>query len=328
MNAGILQLGKLIDDLSITLVDIGSRGGLDEDLSSIRQYVHAIGFEPDPAEADRLSSLPNTGWKSSKHLPPAIGASDGAATLYVPDSPEGASMRPHNEDMIKLFGYENLHRDRREIAITARTLDSLQLSGELPRADYLKIDIEGVELEVLQAGRQTLANCVAIKVECSFLEQRVAQARTWEVATFLEADGFHIVDIHDLHRWRRRPLPSNPYKARAPMLYSRGQISQCDLIAFRWPDSSTSPRNILRTIIIASALGYFDFAVNLMREFPEAGQIARTEFGVHVEESLFTWSRFDGRRATLGAIFQSIRGLVPLIKSLFRGIPGSNSMPY
>lgn len=328
MNKGISQLEKLIEDLSITLVDIGSRGGLDEDLSSIRQFVHAIGFEPDSIEAARLSSLPNIGWKSSRNLPLAIGASDGAAILYIPDSPQGASIRPHNEDMIELFGYENLHRDRREIEIDARTLDSLRLSGELPRADYLKIDIEGVELEVLQAGNQTLADCVAVKVECSFLEQRVAQAKTWEVATFLEANGFHIVDIHDLHRWRRRPLPMHPYKARAPMVYSRGQISQCDLIAFRWPDSSTSPRSMLRTVVVASALGYFDFAVNLMRKFPESEQFARTEYGVHVEESLFVWSRFDGRRAAWMAIFQSIRGLVPLIKSLFGGISGSTSIPY
>jgi FkbM family methyltransferase len=328
MNKGISQLAGLLEELSITLVDIGSRGGLDEDLASIRRFVHAIGFEPDPIEAERLSCLPNVGWKSSRNLPLAIGAEDGPATLYIPDSPQAASIRPHNEDMVEMFGFANLHRVRKKVGINARSLDSLRSTGELPRADYLKIDIEGAELEVLQAGRRTLAECAAIKIECSFLEQRLGQARTWEIATFLEGCGFQIIDIRDLHRWRRRPISIHPHMARAPMAYSRGRISQCDLIALRWPSFNSSPQYLLRVILIAAALGYFDSAVHLMREFTEARRFAQDEFGVCLEESLHFWSKSNGKSAVWRQISESTRGLIPLFRSLVGGIPAPKIADY
>lgn len=328
MIAGISHLQKLLEDLEITLVDIGSRDGLDEDLSLIRQFVHAIGFEPDQVEAERLSSMPKRGWKSSRHLPIAIGSVDGASTLYVPESPQGASLRPHNLDMIERFGYENLHRDQTTIDISVRTLDSLRSSEELPRTDYLKVDIEGAELEVLQASPQALAECVAIKVECSFLEQRVGQALTWDVAAFLVLSGFHIVDIHDIHRWRRRPYAPHPYLARVPVAYSRGQVAQCDLIAFRWPATDASDQSILRTIVIASALGYFDFGISLLRAFPRAAEWAQANAGVNVEESLGGLSRSAGRHAVWQAIFRSLRELIPLFRSLTVGIPASPAVRY
>ncbi len=322
-------MSRLVEDLAITVADLGARGGLDEDFLSIAWACAAIGFEPDSHEAERLARNGDARWRKLVVLPYAIGGVDGPALLYVPESREGASLLRHNASMVELYGYENLHVDKEEIPISVRTLDKLRQAGELPRIDYLKIDIEGAELEVLQAAGETLGDCVALKVECSFVPQRLNQPLIWEVAAFLLGRDFWVMDARDIHRWRRRNLPGHPYRVNFRMPYSRGQIAQCDLIFLKSPESARDFDQALRLIIASAVLGYYDHAVTVLRSQRDVARSVRERYGLDLERELGEWSRRAGRRATRDAIAQSLRDLIPLCRSALNRLPYAKpARPY
>ena len=316
-----LEIARVIEAIEPCIADVGARGGVDHELVEIAWACKVYAFEPDPVEAERLRRSGAGAWRRLEVLPFALGDVVGSGRLHLPESAQGASLLPHNEAMVESFGYENLHVTRRTISVETTTLDELMRSEKLSRIDYLKIDVEGAELGILEAGRAVLAACSALKIELSFLEQRVGQPLIWDVVPLLCEAGFQVVDVRDLHRWRRRPLPAHPFRTPFQMPYSRGQVAQCDLVLLRRPESLAEPRAAARLTLIAAALGYFDFAVTLLRRVPRIAELVRDEHGVEIENALTAWSRLRGGRVAGEALREQLRGLVPLVRSALNRLP-------
>ena len=54
--------------------------------------------------------------------------------------------------------------------VPMRSLDSLMAEGAIPQADFLKVDVEGYEADVLAGAKEMLAGGVlGIEVETSFM---------------------------------------------------------------------------------------------------------------------------------------------------------------
>lgn len=300
----------------LVVLDLGARGAVDDDLLALAPAVSIIGFEPDPEEAARLAALPKGPWRELRILPFAIGRARGLATLHVPREPAGASLLPHNAAMIEQFGLEALHRTVKKIPIEGLSLDDLESEAGICSIDYLKIDIEGAELDVLEGGAKMLANAKVIKVECSFLEQRVGQPLAAEVICWLAERGFDLIDIRAIHHWRRRPLPSHPYSVGFDFPYSRGRIAQADLFFLRRHSPDAPGRDIAAATLILAAIGHIDLAMTVLRRCPSGDSWWR-EQGVDIESELKAASGALGRKALRAAIAAQIRGAVPLVKSWF-----------
>ena len=228
--------GRLLDaakQYEIHFLDIGARNGVAEDVLAIGRAVHATCFEPEPTEAERLQSLSDNRWRSFTVVPTAVGSINGLAKLYIPKGKQAASLLRHNEKMILEFGYDNLHGSDSVVEIPCSTLNDLVAKGSLSKASYIKIDIEGAELDMLEGAEAGLASTVALRIEASFLEQRICQPLIWDIVDWVRQHDFEVVDIVDIHRWRRRNLPADPYRTNFKIPYSKGRVSQCDIIVAR-----------------------------------------------------------------------------------------------
>jgi FkbM family methyltransferase len=85
--------------------------------------------------------------------------------------------------------------------IMVMTLDEFAKEHELTTIDLIKIDVEGVELEVLRGGRETLRDAVQhVMVELSFIRHG-RRSRNWmEVCNELYDAGFMLIDLYDVGR--------------------------------------------------------------------------------------------------------------------------------
>src|SRR6186997_3309182 len=106
---GRLPIGRLIDALSPSILDIGARGGADEELVGVAWASRIVCFEPDKAESDGLMARGDARWRQFTALPYAVGGVSGRQELHVPEDPRAASLLPHNPSMVDRFGREHLH---------------------------------------------------------------------------------------------------------------------------------------------------------------------------------------------------------------------------
>jgi FkbM family methyltransferase len=280
-----------------------------------------IGFEPEPAEAAALQASSPAPWKTKQIIAAAVGGVDGPATLHVPPSPASASLLPHNAEMIDWFGLTEQHSIARRFEVDTRTLDALLSDGAIIPADYIKIDVEGAEGAILNGARDYLRNCLALRVEVSFLEQRVAQPLGWDVAQNLIAQGFQILDVIEPMRWRMAGQAGHPYQTKGDIPYSRPVLAQGDFIAVRDFRSVTDPVAALKLVVLIAAMGYFDFAVLVRRQLSGLIDGLTSVVPSKLDADMRSMSAAAADGVAGAAMVRNIRDLVPLVRSLFGGLP-------
>jgi hypothetical protein len=74
--------------------------------------------------------------------------------------------------------------------------DDLRLTGE--RA-FLKVDVQGYELEVLQGAVESLADVLAVECELSLAPLYEGQALFADLVEWLRAPGFVLVGLESVH---------------------------------------------------------------------------------------------------------------------------------
>lgn len=82
-----------------------------------------------------------------------------------------------------------------------RTLDSVadRLYGETP-VDFLKLDVQGYELEVLGGASRILSTCEFVLLECSLIRGNLGAPLFHDVVAAMAGYGFLLYDIATLMR--------------------------------------------------------------------------------------------------------------------------------
>ncbi len=83
------------------------------------------------------------------------------------------------------------------------TLDRLLEAGDFKAPDFIKIDTQGYELEILKGGEKTLAHAEFVLLEVSFLDIYVNCPLINDTLNFMKERGFVVYDICTL---MKRPL--------------------------------------------------------------------------------------------------------------------------
>lgn len=143
-----------------------------------------VGFEP---QADALAVLDRRKGPLERYLPYAIG--DGRERqLHICHAPGMTSLLSPDPAHLALFNeFPKFGRVVREVPVTTMRLDDI---GEVEEMDFLKIDIQGSELEVFRAGLRKLARAVVVQTEVSFVTLYQDQPTIGQVDTALREMGF------------------------------------------------------------------------------------------------------------------------------------------
>lgn len=224
-----------------------------------------IGFEPNRAECDRLNAA---GRPNSRYLPHALG--DGRThTLHIGIEPMTSSLFPPDPDVMKQF--HNLWELSE--CVGEERVDTLRLDDipEARPAHFIKLDIQGAELMVLEGAKEMLADVLAIQTEVSFLPIYRGQALFGDIDAFLRANGFAFHTMVGVGSRPYRPLikDDNPNRGFAQVIWSNALYFR-DPLTF--PDiAGNEPDMLLRIAILAHELyGAFDLAAVALQHYGAA----------------------------------------------------------
>lgn len=317
-------LAPVFADLGLVAVDVGARGGIVADLASIAFAVDAVGFEPDPEAFERLNSAGGKAgpWRSVRYLPSAVAGRAGTHTLRIPSDPAAASLFAPIAEWGERLAKPQFFDLVREVQVECRTLDSALASAGVVAPAFLKLDVEGAEMDILEAAPKTVETLAAAKVEVAFLPLRQGQASMSHIDAFLRARGFVPFGFFDLAHWRRADTVVHPQAGTGDVPYSRGQIAHGDVLYVRDPKPVMvdDPVLALRIAAVLLAYGYFDAAAEVF-EAPAVDAWLVERHGLKrqdVARALAGASRRYGRKVWRRALAAHLRGLVPFMRSAAR----------
>lgn len=172
-----------------TVIDLGaSRGQFALFAATKFPEARIISFEPQPGPYADLTGLLGDRVEARQI---AIGSQRGTSTMNVSASDDSSSLLAIGEGQTKVFPGTG-QVDTIEVKVT--TLDD-ELDEPLARPCLMKIDVQGLELEVLKGGTATLSQVDEALIECSFMELYEGQAMADEVISLMLDAGLRLAGV-------------------------------------------------------------------------------------------------------------------------------------
>lgn len=187
----------LSDTTDPVVLDIGANRG-EESRAMLREFprgtVHA--FEP---SARCFADLEGLGASEPRLRPHrmAVGARDGVATLLETQSDVLSSLLPLTELGEEHFGVRGEVRER--VDVPCVRLDTWARRNGIERIDFIKIDVQGSELDVLKGLGDLLDGVRAIYSEAQILQEYVGAATLTDLDLFLRERGFSLHQFQEIH---------------------------------------------------------------------------------------------------------------------------------
>lgn len=257
------------DPWTTVVVDAGGRYGMHPSWRGFEAPLDYRMFEPEPVEAARLRRK-YAARKDVTVLAQALGAvPDSTIDLFItahrgyvgatkpnPDSLWFADVRP-DEGAVE-----------GTITVPSTTLDAyLAACGR--RADFLKIDVEGHELAVIENGAAALANVLALRVEVQFDDSFEAQTASAIFSHLIDRLGFRLMRLD--YDGRGQPLSYLTVDG------NYGALCGCDAVFVRKPAAieawggDAAAAGLLKLAVFALRNGMPDYAVVCLERLQASG---------------------------------------------------------
>ena len=269
------RIGQSVPHISI--VDVGAMAeGVERYHGLVESGLARVtGFEPNAAERARLFA---TRGGAYQYLPDFLGDGNeatfhetrypGCASLLAPD--------PRSIDLFTSLGCAspkgNFHVERTQRVQTTR-MDDL---GDDVVIDFLKLDIQGAELDVLRNATVKLESALVIECEVEFIALYRDQPLFGDVQCFLRDQGFALHKLVDVSGRPFSPfVPANPFVPISQILWADAIFIRDFTRLERYSDEG-----LLKTAAIVDVVyGSYDLAALLLSEYDRRrGTRCRTRY--------------------------------------------------
>jgi FkbM family methyltransferase len=198
-----VRRARLIEERGIDLVlDVGANTG--PSALALRGAGYAgriVSFEPQSAAYDALEAAcrSDAEWECRKI---AVGAADGEAELHVSGNSSSSSLLDMEGEHLSAAPESQYVASE---CVAVRRLDSLRHDLVRPNDRvYLKLDVQGLELDALRGAEETLTQTSIVESELSLAPLYHGAPDLMEVVNYLADRGFNLlalepvfVDPHD-----------------------------------------------------------------------------------------------------------------------------------
>ena len=156
-----------------------------------------ITFEPNPASYKRImANVELNGFENVDVLPIGLGREQERLSFVFPalDTGRGTAERAIASQILREKG-------ARTIEIEVKSLDSEIRGADLPKPDFVKIDVEGLEMDVLLGMSGTIAECKPrLFIEIHGADMQSKLDNVTRVVAFLRGHGYALYHVESKQR--------------------------------------------------------------------------------------------------------------------------------
>lgn len=177
-------------------------------------------------------------------------------------------LEPAGRQLAFFNGFARFGAIQREIEVETERLADV---AELQAIDYLKMDIQGAELMVLEHAGAALDQCVAIQLEASFIALYEDQPTFGEIDRWMRAHDFHPHRFMGVKPWSIAPTVRGN-DIRKPF----HQLLECDIVYMRGlVDLTGLSDDQVRKMLLIAAYCYSgpDLMIHCGRELERRGAL-------------------------------------------------------
>jgi len=234
-------------NLKINYVDVGARDDISPLLKSFNDNIKIIGFEVDPEERNKLKEkFPDRKyydfglWSKKQQLDLYLTIDPGCSSIYKPNFEANSKFKdifhsPRNLNKI--------------IPISCNTLDSI----DEPEIDFIKIDTQGAEYEILKGAKKVLSSNIPL-ISCETWTTEVYQnvPLMHKVIEIMYDYGYELLDMELCHSAKHKNNNKSISKA-----ISGGY----EILFYKKNINSNINQNLLiKHILLLDLFGYKDLA--------------------------------------------------------------------
>lgn len=231
-------ISKLLEQHDfINVYEIGSRGGAFKDLQKYQKNINYFGFEANEDECKKLNldAKKHTVFNKEVYYQKGVGGDVVRSNLYVTSQPGCSSFLEPDKKILKFYNRQEWFEIDDVYEIETSSLKSIKNELKLESPDFLKIDVEGMDLEILKGLGGAIDNVLGLRMEINYLGHRKQQSSVGEIFTYLEKNNFYIFEFLENHSWRLDSPMGDKYIKSNEINYSKGQLAHGDILAFKNP---------------------------------------------------------------------------------------------
>lgn len=275
----------------LIVVDVGARGGYEKFWDIWGDQINILGFEADEAECERLNT--NKTKMSIRYFPNALDSRKGKRNFYVTGNHASSGFYlPDERFCERLYGDINLAVEK-TIQLNTIDFDSFACDNNICAVDFIKLDTEGSELDILKGFIGTLKKSVlGISIEVEFLQLHIQQPVFSDVDAYLRDMGFILFDL-SVYRHARKGIPiatsqpnSSPVERGQVIwgqaLYLRDgakEIEGTQIIEAGWNDL-----RILKLTSIMEMFNLNDCAIELLQVAKRNNYLKNLNIDIYIKE--------------------------------------------
>lgn len=254
-------------DLDLHIVEVGAAPAPGETvpfhpLLDVFSSARITAFDIDARRCDELNRTAPAGMRFHAR---ALGQRDETRPLYETTDPLCGSLYEPDTRYCELFNNLDGQRVARVGEVRTSSLDSFLAEEKLPAPDFLKMDVQGAELEILEGGKEALRSVLGIVSEALFVPMYRRQPLYGEIDAHLRGRGFMLHTFLGFGGRVMKPL------ARSGMANYPVQMLWTDALFIRdlFAIDSLTPLQLLKLAVMLDVYESRDVALHLLKEYDE-----------------------------------------------------------